>query len=60
MTKRTMAITNSKQMFPSLVIDVGEGDVWVLINFVGVAGGVAFLEISGRVPGVMGKGTLVL
>ena len=39
-------------MFPCLVVDVGEGDVGVLVDFVGVAGSVAFLKIRQMIPGV--------
>ena len=60
MPQRSMPITNTKQVLPGLVVDVGEGYVCVLVDLVGVAGRVAFLKISLRVPKLETLGTFVL
>ncbi len=52
MAEGSMSVTNTKEMFPGFVVDVREGDVGVLIDFVGVAGSVAFLKIRQMIPGV--------
>jgi hypothetical protein len=60
MAEGSMSVTNAKEVFPGFVVDVGEGDVGVLVDFVGVAGSVAFLKMREMIPGVNRKGTLVL
>lgn len=52
MAEGSMTVTNAKEMFPGFVVDIGEGDVGVLVDFVGVAGSVAFLKIREMIPGV--------
>ena len=48
MSQGSMSITNAKKVLPRFVVDVGEGYVRVLVDLVGVAWSVAFLEISFR------------
>lgn len=54
MAQGSMSITNTKKVLPRFVVDVGEGYVRVLVDLVGVAWSIAFLEISLGVPELEG------
>lgn len=55
MAERTMPITNGKKVLPSLAIDVGIDDEWVLIDFATVGRDIALLCAIGKSHNILEK-----
>ena len=52
MPQWSMPVTNTKQVLPRLIVYVRRSNIRVLVDFVRVAGSIAFLNYSQKIPGI--------